>query len=254
MQEVGRRIYAGLLRPDQTQLPYEDVTVELNDILRGYDVDQMFSPRESRTVVALVVPEQRDIDYLIRVADVPDYEEERLEWQPSGFSSNVQAWFEIQIVPLVSWTQHYTLPRVSACFYGSQMFEDGKAVKFNLSQEQVASAQFRLTYRMPLLRLLQIGDRPPLPSDFVPMLVLDGIIACGSKVQHPSDEWIAWWTRERPVFVDRLLEWRNPEDRGRWQRYLAETKEPPVQDMRPFNAKRMRRGWVSTRGYVPRQG
>lgn len=252
IQQIIAGIYARLRRPSEARLHYKDVQEQVNDLLRLYVQEENLSLREAHTVKAGVTPELQDNgDYLIRVPNVPDFEPVMLEYTPEQLGSvDNQAWYEIQLVPLHAWAQHFTLNRVSASFYGALATSDGQFARLNLADLEVNQAQFRLTYREPLLALLQLGEQPPLPANFLPMLKIDGALNCAPLVNDDSEEWTAWWERTRPQYEAQSLQWRNPQRTGLWQRYLQETQQPPVMDVKPFNAQRMVGRYARQRAYM----
>jgi hypothetical protein len=98
-----------------------------------------------------------------------------------------------------------------------------------------------------------MGDRPPLPQNFMPMVELDLAVACVAVVRSKRPEWTQWQRDQLPLVLARLREWRNPEGTGRWQKYLESSEEDAVQPRRAFDSFRHRGGRrSSTRGYVPR--
>lgn len=234
-----------LLRdPSQDKLHYETMRLLLNLMIRGYVQDMKLGVRDQRTVVSNVIPEASDIDYIIKMDNVPDFEAQMLEYSPT-VGSQQGAWYEVKLVPFDSWSQHFDQPRPVASFYGSLALPDGVKAKFNFN---VTNSLFRLSYRMPLLAVLQMGDTPPLPGEFAPMLAYDLAVRAMSVCKDGSQEWREWVKENEPKYIAYITR-----ETARWIAYLEESAEPAIQDVRPFNSYRMGGGSRSTRGYVPRQ-
>lgn len=244
VQQVIAGIYTLLRRPGLKLHP-DDVLEAVNDVLRGYVQDLDLGGRDQRTETAEVTIDEDDIDFLIRLPNVPDFEPVKLEY---GFaSSGVQAFFDANVVSQSAWANHYDSNRVAASFYGSSALQEGTKVKLNIDPARLGDYQWRLTYRLPLLTIVQTGERPPIPSNFLPMLKLNVALKVMPLVKDDTDEWKAWMRDTKPIYAADLMRWS-----ARWEQYLGSSVEPPTQPIRPFNFFR-RRGTRNARAYLPLQ-
>lgn len=237
--------YTLLRRPSQAKLHYEVVRERSADLLRGYVQDEQLSTQDHRTQVASVTMVPSDVDYILQMQDVPDYEETKLEYNPGTGGST--AWYDVKLVPFGAWEQHFDSPYIAAAFYGSDQLPDGRKVKLNLTQASVAAAQWQLSYRIPLLAALQMGDTPPLPSNFMAMVRYDLAVDCMPLVRDSSPEWKEWMKETKPDYIARVADWRI-----RWREYLERSVGQTIQQIKPFNHFRGRTR-AGTRGYVPAQ-
>lgn len=244
-QQVVSSVYMLLRRPSQQKLPYTDVLTRLNALLRGYMQDQNLNGRQQRTAIADVTFTEDTIDYRVSVPGVEDFEPLRLEYSPDYTNAN-SAWYEMQIVPFEAWDKHYSRPQPSASFYGSPTMGGVKA-KLNLDWQDFSRSSFRLSYRQPLVAVLQMGDRPPLPADFMPMVEYDLAVDCMSIVNDNSPEWLGWVAATKPDYIARVQDWRT-----KWTDYLETSQEPVTQFIKPYNSFRYtsRR---NRRAYLPIQ-
>ncbi|HKS27825.1 MAG TPA: hypothetical protein VJS44_08400 [Pyrinomonadaceae bacterium] len=233
--EVIAGVYTLLRRPsDPQQLAYLDVLERLNDILRGYVQDMDLGGRDRRTETAEVAIDEDDIDYLIRLPNVPDFEPVSLEYGLTD--STTQSWRAAQVVSFNSWPKHYGQGYVAASFYGSSGLQEGIKARLSLTPDEVGRRTWRITYRLPLLAIVQMGERPPIPTNFLPMLKYETAIACMPIVNDDSDEWKAWKKENLPVYVGLLQGWKE-----RWEEYLSSSVEPNQQPLRGYNDFRRRR-------------
>lgn len=235
----------------QEELYYEDARDELTSLCAGYVQDQDTAGRDRRTAVAEVDIVPADIDFDLSVPNVPDYEAAGLEYRAFD-DTNERGWAQANLVPYAAFNAHAGGRAVVASTYGSYATPDGQKLKLNLTAEEASRLDWRLSYRLPLLAELQMGDRPPLPENFCPMVELDLAVACVGVVRSSRKEWADWVRDRLPLQLARLREWRNPEGTGRWQKYLESSEEDAVQPRRYSDQFRRTGGRRSTRGYVPR--
>jgi|SRR5580765_225935 len=247
VQQVISGVYTLLRRPSELKLHPDDVKELLNDDLRGRTQDLDLMGREQRTESREVAVDPDDYDYRVRMTAVPDFEPVRLEYCAPVYA-NVEAWNEVILMNPRVWKTHYTWQdKVIGAFYGSLAVQDGCRLKLNLDPPAASTYRWRLTYRTPFLRIVQEGERPPIPGNFLPLLKLSTALKCIPIVNDNSPEWDAWVARVSPVYVAELTQWEQ-----RWQTYLDTSVEPPTMPSKPFNHFR-RRVRTSTRGYLPWQ-
>lgn len=244
VQQVISGVYAYLRRPSELKLHPDDVKDLLNDELRGRVQDIDLLGREQRTESRDVTIDADDYDYRVRMSAVPDFEPMKLEYCAAP---NSRLWCEVVLVNHRAWKTQNWQDQVIGAFYGSIAVQDGCRLKLNLPPQAVGAYRWRLTYRVPFLRIVQEGERPPLPANFLPLLKVAVTLKAIPLVQDNSPEWAAWTERFIPIFTANLALWEN-----RWQAYLETSVEAPTQPIKPFNHfRRSRRS--STRGYVPWQ-
>lgn len=246
-QQVVAGVYTLLRRPSQAKLAYKDVLKRMNDNLRGYTQDMNLNGRQQRTAISDVRLVRDDIDYKVLLSTVPDFEPVRLEYSPGlASSAGDRAWYEAITVPFEAWEHHYSRPHVAASFYGSSGMPEGVKVKLNMGEAEFGDAIFRMSYRMPLLTIVQMGERPPIPSDFIPMLELDTGVDVAPLVRDYSAEWKAWMKEILPIYIARAQQWNE-----RWKMYLEESLEPVTQPIKPFNDFRRGSDRQYPRAYLP---
>jgi hypothetical protein len=245
-QQVKTGIYILLRRPSDVKLPDDDVLLLLNDELRGRVQDMDLGGRDQRTETVDLTIDQDDIDYLINLPEVPEFEPVRLEYSLAtpGFAS----WRDVSIVTGASWANQFDLGRIAASFYGSAALDQGMKLRLNIDPGTLANYLWRLTYRRPLLSILQSGDSPPIPTHFLPMVKLSVAINAMPIVRDDSAEWIAWMNRTLPLYEAELVRWEE-----RWQQYLDSSVEPSTQPIRPFNFFRQRRIRTTRAFLTPQQ-
>lgn len=231
MQQVIARIRALLRRPSEAKLPYQDIQERANARLRGYVQDQQLNLKELRTEIVEVPIVEDDIDYLVSMPNVPDYEPVRLEY--NAFDGVNASWYEVHLVPFSSWTQHFPGPRVTGSFYGSFALQEGMKLKLNIEPADVGNRLWRLSYRTPLLNAVQLGERPPIPTNHLPMLEYDSAVDCFPLVRDESESWLGWMRRTEPIYLT-----RSEQEHTRWQQYLESSVEPRIQDLPRFDANR----------------
>lgn len=253
MLQIATGVRVLLRRVSDIKLPQPDIYEQINDNLRGKIQDLQIGGRDRRTRTVDIDLDEDDIDYRLAGINVPDLEQAKLEYGV-GLTTSTIAWQEAHVVPLDTFARHFDQGYVAAAFY------DEDKVKLNLDPNAVASYCWRLTYREPLLAIIEEGAVIPLPSDFVPMLKKEVAVACEPLVRDDSEQWIAWTLRTMPKYRTDILAWNNPNWRGngmapgRWQHYLVSSNEPQIQNIRPSNsARRNASGRVNPRGFLPQQ-
>lgn len=247
VQQVISGVYTLLRRPSELKLHPDDVKDLLNDDLRGRVQDMDLVGREQRTRTREVSVDYADIDYRICLASVPDLEPVKLEYSPPAYTGT-ELWGEVQLINQRVWANHYTWSdRVVGAFYGSLNCPEGIALKLNLDPAAVGQYRWRLTYREPLLRIVQEGERPPIPTNFMPMVKTAVALKAMGVIEDDSQDWLTWSQRTMPLYTADLLRWEE-----RWRIYLDTSVESPTQPMKPYNWFR-RAVHRSTRGYLPRQ-
>lgn len=255
MQRLIARIYTLLGKPKQEQLYYEDVRDQLNALIMGYVQDMDLGNRSQRTQVEEIQITPDDVDYTISLANVPDFEAEGLEYSPSFATIGVdRAWYEAKLVPLQSFSAHARGGYIAASIYGSSALAEGQKLRLNIPSEMVSRASWRLLYRLPLLTLVQMGERAPIPTNFMPMLEYHGAIVCSAIVQNESPAWERWKDKNIPLYMNELRSWTNEEGTGRWQVYLDSSAEDPIQPIQPFDDFRRGGGRAHRNEYLPIQG
>jgi hypothetical protein len=222
MADTSKQLIAGvyslLRRPSQVKLPYQDVRLAMNDLLRAYVRDLAMSEKEDRTELAdaTIIPNSNGIDYLLTIAGVPDFEPVKLEYGPVSYSGT-RPWYEAVIADLDNFTRHLNkTDYVAAAFYASQSVAAGIKVKLNLTSTQLADYVFRIAYRVPLLTAIALTGELPIPQDFVTMFKLESALMLMPQVKDESDGWNRWVAATQPIYQAAVEGWKL-----RWQTYLA---------------------------------
>lgn len=249
MQQIIAGVRTLLRRVSDLKLTDGDIREMAHDLLRGYVQDMDLGGREHRTHVVEVEFDEDDLagEYILMGPNA-DFEPTKLEYSGSG--STVGGWHEAHIVPLASWGRQSDQNYAAAAFYDGQ-----KRVRLNLSPEQVSGLVWKLTYREPLLAIVQTGQRPPLPTNHLPMFKRELAIACIPLVQDNTDEWKEWAAGAILLWEAELGSRENPKGhtlRGRWRAYLDSSVEPQIMDVRPYDDFR-RRASRRERAYLPRE-
>lgn len=248
-QRLVARVYSvlgGFLT--QEELYYEDVRDEANAVFAGYVQDQDLAGRDRRTAVEEAEVEEGDIDFLLTVPNVPDFEPVSLEYGGQA-NATARAYLKATLVPLSAFRYG---PGVVASIYGSRALEEGQKVRLSLTPDEVSKLSWRLTFRLPLLNELQMGERPPVPENFMPMLELQTALKCVKLVRSRSEEWKEWKRDNLALVRDELREWTNEEGTGRWQKYLESSVEDPVQPLARSDAHRFKGRCGQPRAHLPR--
>lgn len=239
-----------LRRPSELKLHDDDILEVLNDLCKEYVEEESLSIREHSTKVSpltLTIPDDdTDADFNISDFEVPDFKAERLEY--ANAIGEAFVWREATIVPLEAWARHYSQGYVAASFYGSSQESTPAKLKLAFLDSQLENWQFRLTYRLPLLTVVQLGDKPPIPSAHLPMLKREAAILCAPLLDDDSPEWIAWMDRNLPLYVAKLQNLKK-----NWRNYLESSVEPQVQPIVRTDRAALRGARVSARPWIPNQ-
>lgn len=237
-QQVLTGIRILLRRVSDLKLPDEDLLLLLNDELKGRVQDMDLGGREQRTETVDLTIDEDDIDYLINLPEVPEFEPVRLEYSLATpiLPGQVVAWREAAIVTGAAWSSQFDMGRVVAHFYGSASLDEGMKVRLNIDPGSLSGYLWRLTYRRPLLNIVQTGDTPPIPTHLLPMVKTAVAIKAMPIVKDDSEEWVKWINRTLPIYESDLIRWEQ-----RWEQYLNSSVEPATQAIRPFNFFRQRR-------------
>ena len=257
--DTAQQIIAGvrilLRRPSDLELPDDDILEVVNDLCKQYIQEESLSTRDRRTEVAPITitpgEEVDDADFTATLAGVSDFEVQSLEYAPLASTDGAIPWREAVVVPRAAWRRHYTQGYVAAAFYGSSSLQTPCKVKLTLLDSQVERLQFRVTYRLPLLTIVQLGDRPPIPSAHLPMLKREAAILCAPLVQNDSATWLNW-KRTNIEGVQSPYMVKLAELKMNWKAYLDTSVEPQVQPIpRSDRANRSIRRFV--RPFIPPQ-
>lgn len=219
-------LQGGIGRLSQNELDLYDVLEVGNDVMRGFMREAQMAQNELYTSVSIaqLVPDASGADYRVTVPSIPDFEPTRLEYGING--SQVSGWNPVNLVDLDAFAQFYCARPVYGSFYGSTYTPEGLKLRLNVLYADVAAHSWRLTYRLPMFTFLQLGQRPPLPFDFMRMVKLAWAIACVPIVKVPQGKMVQWerWKRDTLVqYQAEYLTWNNPNNPsnpGRWQDYL----------------------------------
>lgn len=250
MQQIIAGVRVLLRKVSDIKLPDDDIKQMANDLLRGYTQDLDLSARDHKTRIVEVEFDEAEMsgEYYVSGVSAPDFEPEKLEY--SLTPETPTSWREAHIVPLATWSRQMNEGYVAASFY-----DWNKRVRLNLTCDEVCGFCWKLTYREPLLTVVQTGGRPLLPSNHLPMFKRELAIACIPLVVDESDEWIKWTERTLILWEAELGDRENPKShtmRGRWRDYLDDSVEPQIQTVKPYDSFR-RAGRVNKRGYLPMQ-
>jgi PKD domain len=218
-------IRASLRRPSDAKLHYRDVLDVINDLLRGYSRDLHVSEQDHRTDEAQCVFNHLDgSDYLLTIDGVSEVEPMELKYVPSAelrTDPQSQAWREMTIVPLDYYSERHQRDAAVCSFFAGLVLANGVKVKINLDQDTIEQSVWKIRYRVPLLRLLTLTAKTPLPADFIPMLKLEAVLMCLPRMRDDSKEFYAWRKANEPIFMGMVAAWR-----GRWKDFLDTNTEP----------------------------
>lgn len=227
-----------LRRPSDVELPDDDILKIGNDLFLQYIQQESLSTRDRRTEVAPIEitagAEVTDADFTALVDGVTDFEPQLLEYAPLTSSDGNIPWRELRIVPLAAWSRHYTGNIPVAAFYGSSSLQTPCKVKLSLLDSEVARLRFRVTYRLPLLTIVQMGDRPPIPLAHLPMAEREAAILCAPLVLNDSTSWKEW-VRDNIAGESSLYRVKLGELKADWKAYLDTSVEPQIQPIQRFD-------------------
>lgn len=246
-------LQGGMGRLSQAELDWNDVLEVGDDVMRGFIHDAKMGHREHRTVTSDITLQldPQGIDYFVTVPNVPDFELTGLSY--SIGAGALSGWGEATLVDLSALSQYWQHRDVFAATYGSTYIPDGLKLRLNLLDSDVSTRLWRGTYRLPLFTELQMGDRPPLSTEFMRMVKLAWTIACVPLVKVPTSKLVMWNTWKRDTigqYAAELMGWNNPNDPvnpGRWQQYLNGGVNSTTQPAIRFDSHR-RFGGGSVRG------
>lgn len=233
-------IRASLRRPSDAKLHYRDILDVLNDLLRGYLRDLNVSEQDHRTDESqcILSPlEEKGNDYLLTIDGVAEVEPMQLQFAPSSELANPTQviWREMAIVPLDYFTDTH-IRQTSVCsFYGSQVVQDGIKLKTNVSREIVEQSVWRIRYRVPILKMLTLASKTPLPADFLPMVKTEAVLLCLPRMRDDSADFYQWRKSNEPVFLSQVADWRR-----RWAEFIDTSNEPKYLRKIPANDYRHR--------------
>lgn len=251
IQSVLAGSFALLRRPTFQELDYNDALDVLVDLLRGWIQDLDLGGRDMRTAVSDVTlsPDNASDDYLVNLQDIPDFEPIGLEFNLN--TGNLSGWGVVRKVDYDVYPSMFGSGRPVCAFYGSTAVPDGVKLRLNIVPEDVANRVWRLSYRLPLLSVVQMGDRPPIPTNMMRMVKLGLAIALAPLVKNNSDEWREWKRENLPIYRAEYLSWDNPDDvynPGRWREYVNGGIGPTVQPATRFDDHRRQEGSGNARG------
>lgn len=211
----------GTGRLGQNELDFNDVLEVGTDVMRGFmrDAQLAHHPLRSMTAEATLDLDSSGVDYLVNVPTFPDFEPTALQYGINA--ANLSGWGDVNIVDLGAFPQFYNASDVYGAFYGSTATPEGLKLRTNMLDAD--SRTWQITFRLPLFAQLQLGDRPPLPVDFMRMVKLAWALACFPLVKKKGDEWKEFKRETMRQYEAELLGWNNPRDPanpGRWQEYL----------------------------------
>lgn len=223
-----------LNRISEDELPDEDILEAIQDQASGLCQDLDLGGRDLRTQTKLIQldPDENNIDYIVSAALV-DYEPVSLEY--SHIDGKTQAWTEANLVSFRAYSEHLHDPTVICAFYNYNT-----RLRVNLQTDDVLNREWRLGYRSQLLMVLQSTSRIPLPTNFARFFKLLVANSLRGLPAHLAMEWKMWWNTDDPM---------NP---GRWQQYVNQNVEDPIQPLARYDSFRGRRR-ISPRAVLPRQ-
>lgn len=218
-------IRAALRRPSEQKLRYKDILDILNDLLRGYSRDLHVSEQDHRTDERQCALNHLDgSDYVLTIDGISEVEPMELRYlrhDQKAADPNLEIWTEVGIVPLDYYAERGIRDAAVCSFYAGLVLNTGVKVKLNVARETVEDSIWKIRFRMPLLRLLSLSSRTPLPADFLPMLKLEAVLMCLPRVRDDSSEFYKWRKANEPLFVASVGDWR-----GRWSEFLNSNVEP----------------------------
>lgn len=218
-------IRAAMRRPSEQKLRYNDILDVLNDLLRGYSRDLHVSEQDHRTDEAQCGLNHIDgSDYILTLQNVAEIEAMELKYlseKDLQTSPERQVWREVTIVPLDYYSERAIRDYAVCSFYGGMIVDNGVKVKLNLDKKTVEESIWKVRFRMPILKLLTLSAKTPLPADFLPMLKAEAVMKCLQRVRDDSQEWYSWRRANEPIIVAEIADWR-----GRWDDFLKTNVEP----------------------------
>lgn len=216
--QIRARVRMLLRRVSDLKLPDPDIDTVIDQVLRGKVQDLSLNGRDQATVVEEVTLTETGalMEFIVDVS-VDEFEAEKLEYVAASDPRN-QFVGQVVVVPLSAWNSHAAAGSLVASFYG------GDKVRMNLSVEDACSVCWQLTYREPLLAIVQSGSKPPIPTGHLEMIDYEVAIKCMPLVEDDTAEWKEWKAETLPVYEGVLKA-----DLARWQNYLDSSVEPQIQ-------------------------
>lgn len=238
--DLIRSIRSALRRPSEQKLRYRDILDVLNDLLRGYARDLQVTEQNHRTDEKTGSVSYTDgSNYLLKVDGVKDVEVMALSFVPNeelAADPQTIVWREVTLVPLDYYASKAQLAAAVGALFGGMLVDDGVKLKLNLAKETVERSQWRVRYRVPLLKLLTIASRTPLPADMLPMIKTEAVIGCLPRMRDDSKEFYEWRKANEKIWISQVSDWRR-----RWEEFLTTNTEPNVAPKTAFNDFRRRR-------------
>lgn len=218
-------IRAALRRPSEQKLRYKDILDVINDLLRGYSRDLNVSELDHRTDEAqCVLSHIGGNDYLLTIPGITEVEAMQLKFLRNASRQsepNSEIWTEATIVPLDYYAERASQDRFIASFYAGVVVDDGVKVKLSLDKETVENSVWKIRYRKPIIRLLTIAAKTPLPADFLPMLKLEAVLMSLPRMRDDTEAFYDWRKANQPIFVQQIADWRE-----RWDAFLNTSTQP----------------------------
>jgi hypothetical protein len=238
-------VYLALGRPDESLLPHPVVKREFDKVFDEMVQDESLKGRARRTVVADVTLSPDEVDYVVDVPGVTDFEAVRLE---RGYfaSQTEQRWTEVFLVPFEAWERHYDRDYLAASVYGGH---DGRVrVKLNFDRSEFDASLWRLSYQQPLLTTAAEGEQAPIPSAFVGLAEDKVLLRCVNILLRDVTLQKDYREALRATLPD--LRDQIADGDARYREHLERTREPTTVPMPRYDD--FRRGYVRRhRAYLP---
>ncbi len=245
--ETIAAVYLALGRPDEGVLPHPAVKREFDKVFDEMVQDESLKGRSRRTVVAPVQFVPDEIDYIIDLPGVTDFEAVRLERGYYASPTQQANWQEVFLVPFDAWERHYDRDYYAGSIYGGH---DGRVrIKLNFDSPEFDASLWRLSYQSPLLSTAREGEQAPIPSAFVGLAEDKVLLRC-----------INILLRERTVdkdYKDSLratlpdLRDQIADGDARYKEHLERSREPSTVPMPRYDDFRRGGGGRRPRAYLP---
>lgn len=238
-QQVSARVRVLLRRVDEQKLPDEDIRMVLLQCLRTALEEQnltLLDRTTQRKPVSLSVTSMPS-DFLINGLEA-EMEIENLEYT-GQVNNDTVATGCVTLVPLSAFDNHANSNKIVGSIYG------GNHIRLNIGGTELPDQlTWTLTFRDSLLSKVQEGQRPPIPTNHLPMVEYDAAVKCAALVVDDSEEWKNWceeWLKDYRETVKGL--------KAVWLAYLNTSLEPQVQPI--VRSDRHRAGSRRTRAVIP---
>lgn len=243
--ETIAAVYLALGRPDEGVLPHPVVKREFDKVFDEMVQDESLKGRARRTVVAPVTLSPDEVDYVIDLPGVADFEAVRLE-RGHYSSQTEQRWQEVFLVPFEAWERHYDRDYYAGSVYGGH---DGRArVKLNLDQSEFDASLWRLSYQLPLLSTAGEGEQAPIPSAFVGLAEDKVLLRCINVLMRDVTLSKDYKDSLRATLPD--LRAQIADGDARYREHLEKSREPTTAPMPRYDDFR-RGGRRRPRAYLP---